>query len=116
MPDSLVKVESAPQFTIVRLALPPNPDVMELDQVARQLRELLETPGVACVFDLTGTGFAGSSVLGFLVNARGRVKRVGGRLILCHLSPHLMESFRASSLGVLFEVVPTLADASALFA
>ncbi len=114
MAESFVEIKQDGPRTIVRLSLPPNPDVIELDQLARDLRQTLDTPGCQCIFDLSATGFAGSSVLGFLVNARGRLKRVGGRLVLCHLGGHLMESFKASSLATLFEVTPTVADAVAL--
>src|SRR5687768_5981392 len=61
------------------------------------------SPG-GVVLDLSRLAYAGSSVLGLLVNVRQKVKEAGGRLVLCGLSDRLMQIFRTCSLERLFVI------------
>ena len=65
------------------------------------------------MLDLTRLCYAGSSVLGLIVNIRQRVKQGGGRLVLCGLSDRLLQIFRTCSLERLFVIRRTEADAVA---
>ena len=53
----------------------------------------------------------GSSLLGLMINIRVRILQGGGRLVLCGLSPALMQIFRTCCLERLFSIAQTRDDA-----
>lgn len=101
---------------VINLSLPEQLDLIELDQISAQLFAILDqaTPAqktTRYVLDLSLTDYAGSAVLGLLVNVRQRLKSSGAKLILCGLSQHLRDVFEAGSLGRLFQITSTLPEA-----
>ena len=67
--------------------------------------------GQPWVLDLTEVRYAGSSLLGLLLNARHQVHASGGRLVVCGLSAKLRSIFQTCSLESLFELRRTREDA-----
>jgi anti-sigma B factor antagonist len=68
--------------------------------------------GIACVvLDLHGVEYVSSSGLRILLMLSRALKRDGGRLKLCGLSPFVAEVFEVSNFHTVFEVYPTTADA-----
>ena len=95
---------------VVELHLPGVIDSEEFDGLNAAL--LIEVgSGGRCVLDLTPVEYMGSSMLGLMVNARQRVKVAGGRLVLCGMSPWLVQTFRTSSLDRLFVTAVTREEA-----
>src|SRR5687768_5123074 len=99
----LFQVSSVGLVTVIRLDLPESLDSDEFDMLNQALLTCLaERPDGAWVLDLSNLAYAGSSVLGLLVNLRQRVKQANGRLVLSGLSSSLLQIFRTCSLEKLF--------------
>jgi anti-anti-sigma factor len=106
MPSELFTRSESGTVTIVSLELPDMLDSAEFDKLNDNLLELVSDEAHRrWVFDLSGSHYMGSAVLGLLVNLRQRVKAGQGRLVLCGLGPRLMEIFHATSLVRLFTIV-----------
>ena len=99
---------------VIRLQLPEHLDSDEFDRLNESLLGLLATqPAGAWVLDLSQLQYAGSSLLGLMVNIRQRVKQAGGRLVLCGLSDRLLQVFRTCSLERLFVIRRSVVEAVA---
>jgi anti-anti-sigma factor len=101
----LFRVKAVGPVQVIRLALPESLDSDEFDRLNESLLTILaERPGGGWVLDLSELHYAGSSLLGLMVNLRQRVKQAGGRLVLFGLSDRLMTIFRTCSLERLFVI------------
>ncbi len=110
--SDLIRMSSSGTVRIVRLSLPHTVDSGEFDQLNDSLLSVLEDkPAGGWVLDLSGLTYAGSSVLGLLVNFRQRIKQAGGRLALFGLSNQLLQIFHTCSLERLFVIRKTEDDA-----
>ena len=105
-------VKSVGAVQVIRLQLPEQLDSGEFDRINESLLTLLANKASGSwVLDLSGLAYAGSSVLGLMVNLRQRVKQAGGRLVLCGLSEGLVQVFRTCSLERLFLISRNVNDA-----
>lgn len=87
MNDDLFRVIQEGPVYILELRLPSHLDNVEFDRLNDAvLAALAAQPAARWVLDLTMLSYAGSSLLGLMVNARQRVLEAGGRLALCGLS------------------------------
>ena len=101
----LFRVSNVGEVQVVELDLPEVLDSDEFDRLNEALIAAVgRAPGGPLVLDLSRLDYAGSSVLGLMVNVRQRVKEVGGRLVLCGLSDRLLQIFRTCSLERLFVI------------
>ena len=117
MPDGKdwFRVSDVESVRVVELSLPPVPDNADLDRLNESLLSLFGgQPEGRWVLDLSGLSYAGSPILGRMVNIRQRVKQSGGRLVLCGLSPRLLRIFQTCSLERLFRITRTREDAVSL--
>ena len=97
---------------VVVLRLPEMMDSHEFDRLNDDiLAAIANAPQGRWVFDLANLYYMGSSSLGLMVNIRQRIKQVGGRLILCSISPPLMKIFHTCCLERLFTITRTRDDA-----
>jgi anti-anti-sigma factor len=92
---------------VIELQLPMQLDVIAFDDLNNALLGYISTNRADYVIDLAGTDYIGSAVLGLLVNLRTRIKRAGGRLVLCQLSPGILEIFKIGALETLFVLATT---------
>jgi anti-sigma B factor antagonist len=112
--DQLFQVSTIDAVQVIRLELPQALDSGEFDRINDALLTLIaQQPAAGWVLDLSPLGYAGSSVLGLLVNLRQRVKQSGGRLVLCGLSELLLQIFRTCSLERLFVIRRSVDEAVA---
>jgi anti-sigma B factor antagonist len=110
--NATYEVEEAGAIRLVRLALPDTLDAMEFDQLNEALLGLIAgQERFNWVMNLARVAYMGSSMLGMLVNVRQKVKNERGELVLCELSPRLMQIFKACCLERLFNIQRTEADA-----
>jgi anti-sigma B factor antagonist len=99
----LFRVSSVGLVQVIRLALPQTPDSTEFDRLNETLLSTIaERAEGSWVVDLSDIAYAGSAVLGLLVNVRQRIKEAGGRLVLCGLSGTMLQIFQTCSLEKLF--------------
>jgi anti-anti-sigma factor len=101
----LFQVTDVGPVQVIELRLP---ETLDSDEFGRLNESLIAAaaggPDRALVLDLSRLAYAGSSVLGLLVNVRQKVKEAGGRLVLCGLSDRLLQVFRTCSLERLFVI------------
>jgi anti-anti-sigma factor len=110
----LFHVSSVDAVQVIRLELPQTLDSGEFDRINDALLTVIaQRPTAGWVLDLSPLEYAGSSVLGLLVNLRQRVKQAGGRLVLCGLSDLLLQIFRTCSLERLFVIRRSVDEAVA---
>jgi anti-anti-sigma factor len=110
----LVHTSAVGTVRMVELRLPAVLDSDEFDALNDRLLNEVATVGAGrCVLDLAAVEYMGSSMLGLLVNARQKIKAAGGRLVLCGLSPWLVQTLHACSLEKLFTVVANRTEAVA---
>ena len=78
-------------------------DGVEFDNLNEALLELIEAkPAARWVIAFDQVEHTGSALLGVMVNIRQRVRATDGQLILCGLSPRLLDILRACSMERLF--------------
>lgn len=97
---------------LIELKLPDTLDFSEFDLLNEGLlNEVAAAASGKWIMDLTGSHYMGSAVLGLMVNLRQRIKKAGGKLILCGMSDELRAIFHACSLERLFTASRTRAEA-----
>lgn len=105
MQSPLLRHEAFAGGKVLTLTLPHPTDDERLDQLNTHLAAA--TSGKSdqrWIVDLSGVPYLGSSMLGWLVNLRHQIKTADGTLVLCGLSPVLIDLFRNSSMGRLFVI------------
>lgn len=99
-------------INVISLRLPETMDALEFDRLNESVLQLIDgRTSQPWVLDLAGVQYLGSAMLGMIVNVRQRVKSAGGRLVLCGMSPRLLEIFRTCSMERLFTISKTRPDA-----
>jgi anti-anti-sigma factor len=97
---------------LIELFLPVGLDIDEFDRLNEAVLGLIgAAPGASWVMDLTKLDYMGSASLGLMVNVRQRVKEGKGRLVLCGLSPRLVQIFKTCCMERLFHIVRTREEA-----
>jgi anti-anti-sigma factor len=112
MPDDFFIVSLEGPVQVVALSLPTTLDSSEFDRLNEEMLTLFGNhPEGRWVLDLSGLSYMGSSALGLMVNIRQRIKQAGGRLVLCGLSPRLVQIFRTCCMERLFTIAKNRAEA-----
>jgi len=101
----LFQVHQAETARVIEFHLPDSMDPLEFDPLNESILSLLDgDAGAKWIVDLSRVSYMGSAMLGLMVNLRHRIKRAGGRLVLCGLSPRLLEIFRTCCMERLFTI------------
>ena len=112
MSANLYRLSKAGSVHIVDLTLPQTLDIDEFDRLNESILEVIRgEPDGQWVFDLTEVAYMGSAALGLLVNLRQQIKQSGGRLVLCGLSPQMLQIFKTCCMERLFRIVKGRKDA-----
>ena len=112
MSNRFITLASEGDIRVIALDLPEQLESAEFDSLNTMVNDsIAEAPAGAWVLDLSRVSYMGSSVLGLMVNVRQTIKAARGTLVLCGLSPRLMEIFRACSLHQLFTIAHGRAEA-----
>lgn len=112
MSDKLFLLSRAGPVNLVELTLPIGLDIDEFDRLNEGMLKLIEgEPHGRWVMDLSHLEYMGSATLGLMVNIRQKVKQAGGKLVLCGMSPRMVQIFRTCSLERLFKIVRSRQEA-----
>ncbi|HEY8667127.1 MAG TPA: STAS domain-containing protein [Tepidisphaeraceae bacterium] len=115
MPDPFFQIRSEQSVTVIELTLPAALDTEEFDRLNAEMATTLDgNLHGQWILDLSSVSYMGSAILGLLVNLRQQIKSADGKLILCGLSPRLLEVFHACSLERLFTIARSRAEAMRL--
>jgi anti-anti-sigma factor len=97
---------------VIELMLPEAIDAMEFDRLNETLLAQLDgKAGQPWLIDLSSVDYIGSATLGLIVNLRQQIKTAGGKLVLCGMSPRLLEIFHACSMERLFTIAKSRPNA-----
>jgi anti-sigma B factor antagonist len=114
MSANLYRHSKVGTVNVVDLTLPPTLDIEEFDRLNESILELIRgEPEGQWVLDLSQLSYMGSAALGLLVNLRQQIKESDGRLVLCGLSPQLLQIFKTCCMEKLFSIVKSRKDAVA---
>jgi anti-anti-sigma factor len=117
MSSDRFKITHEQSANILQFVLPSTIDTMEIDGLIEAVLNQLASKGdQGWVVDLSHTEYLGSSMLGLFVNMRERIRQAGGILVLCDMSPQLLQIFKTCCLERLFTIAKSRADALALAA
>jgi anti-anti-sigma factor len=115
MSSERFQITAEDSVQILQFSLPPMLDSMEVDGLIDSvLKQLDSATGKRWIVDLSRTEYLGSSMLGMFVNMREKIRRSGGLLVLCGMSPALTQIFRTCCLERLFTIAKSRADAVAM--
>jgi anti-anti-sigma factor len=110
--EQLFQVSADQSVQLMHFRLPAIMDTMEIDSLIEDVLKAVDVEADGrWVLDMTEVAYMGSSVLGLMVNLRERIRRGGGRLVLCGLSPTLMKIFQTCCLERLFSIHKTQSEA-----
>ncbi len=110
--SDLFRVSREQATEVVELSLPSMLDSAEFDQLNEAMLALFGgRPEGRWVLDVSSISYAGSALLGLMVNIRQKIKQSGGRLVLCGLSPRLLQIFQTCSLERFFTITRNRQDA-----
>jgi anti-anti-sigma factor len=108
----LFQVHTEQSVNVVEMALPEYIDSTEFDRLNESLLGLFDGKRPkSWVVDLTAVNYMGSAMLGMMVNFRQRVQSHKGRLVLCGVSPRLLEIIRTCCMDRLFPIAKSRDDA-----
>ena len=103
MSATLLIHETVGSANVMTLKIPHPMDDELLDLLNVQLSSAIDGKGGRpWILDLASVSYMGSSMLGWLINLRHQIKTANGSLVLCGLSPALMDLFLNSSMQRLF--------------
>jgi anti-anti-sigma factor len=106
MSHELYRLTRDGSVNVIELFLPIGLDIDEFDRLNEAILALIASePDGAWVLDLSKLDYMGSASLGLMVNVRQRIKQGRGRLVLCGLSPRLLQIFRTCCMERLFKIV-----------
>ena len=109
-------VTNAGEITVVRLRDRKLHDQERIEELGRELFELVE--GRNCrqlVLNFVDVEFISSATLGKLIVLDRKVKAVNGQLRMCHVSPEILEVFRVTRLDRVFDIRGEESEALAAF-
>jgi anti-anti-sigma factor len=112
MTNNRFQISTENSVQVLSFTLPAVLDSIDVDGLIESVLKELESRGAArWVVDLSQTEYLGSAMLGMFVNMREKIRRGGGALVLCGLSPDLVRIFKACCLERLFTIAKTRAEA-----
>ena len=112
MSNELFRVTRDGAVNLIELFVPMGLDIQEFDRLIEAVLGAIDRDRQgAWVVDLAGMEHVGSASLGLLVNIRQHVKESRGRLVLCGLSPRLLQVFQTCCMERLFRIVRTREEA-----
>jgi len=107
-----IRVQTEQSVNIVEMMLPEYIDSSEFDRLNESLLGLFDGKRAkGWVVDLSAVTYMGSAMLGMMVNFRQRVQSHKGKMVLCGVSPRLLEIIRTCCMDRLFPIAKSREDA-----
>src|SRR5689334_9876327 len=104
----LFRVSAEQSVNVLEMSLPEYMDSTEFDRLNEALLGLIDGKRPkSWIIDLSAVDYMGSAMLGMMVNFRQRVHSGKGKLVLCAISPRLLEIIRTCCMDRLFPIAKT---------
>ncbi len=102
--ESQLIVEQAGEVTIVGFSEPTLLNSYHVNESAKELYNLIEKQGHRwIVLDLSTIKMLSSQTLGVFLNARHKLEKLGGKVVISGIDPKLSRVFRITNLDSVFE-------------
>ena len=106
-------VHSRPDFTVVEFQTASLMNAAELDRVRKALNALVDNDQSARILlDFTPVKFLSSQAIGLFVELYKKTSIGGGKLVLCSLTPQLLQLLKVTRMDQVFVVVKDQKEAS----
>lgn len=116
MADQRLEIEQIGGVTVAGLCDPSILDAVTIDQIARELYDLVETKKAGkIVLDFAAVRFLSSQALSILLNLRRKGEAIKARIVLCSIKPELARVFKITSLDRVFDAYDNRTAALAAF-
>ena len=110
--NALLRLRRHQQIAIASFATPSLRDLLEIGRFEKELEDILDKHGLQnVVLNFSDLKFMSSSVLGVLVRFQGKLKAAGGMIVLCSVAPEILNVFKITRVGELFEFRHSEGDA-----
>jgi anti-anti-sigma factor len=107
-----IRIQSEPAVNIVEMSMPEYIDTSEFDKLNESLMALFDGKRPKnWILDLSEVTYMGSAMLGMMVNFRQRVLAGKGKMVLCCVSPRLLEIIRTCCMDRLFPIAKSRTEA-----
>lgn len=101
---------------VIELVIGEEVESIEFDAINAALSQAVSShDATQWVLDMSQVRYAGSALLGLLVNLRSTVRRQSGTLVLCCMDPLIERTLRTGSMERLFVIVDNRDDALGCF-
>ena len=105
--EPIIDVNVQDQITVISFGTSSISCISGVEDVARQLRRLLdETKPNKIVVDFCNVRFFSSQMLGLLVDMWRRLSEYGGIMLISGINPQLSRVFKITNLDKIFEFYP----------
>jgi len=102
--------------TIVQFREPRVTDLLAIEQLGRELYQLIEEPvHRKLVLDFSEVMFFSSAAIGKLISLSGKLRALSGILKLCNLRPEVLDVLRVCKLDTVFDIRQDRNDAMLSF-
>ncbi len=110
------RIVSEGDIHVIEFSIPDDLESLEFDALNQTVADAIGARGQAkWVMDLTHVAYAGSALLGLLINVRTKVRRSEGKLVVCAMHETIERVLRTGSMERLFVIVQTREDAMIAF-
>ncbi len=87
----------------------------ETDLLREELKKLVQQDKPLVALDLHEVSYLNSTALGVFISAHANFSKKGGRIALCNLSKSIENIFVITKLTLVFEMFPTIEEATNQF-
>jgi anti-sigma B factor antagonist len=107
-----LEVEDIGDVTVVKFIDKKILDEQNIQIIGEQLFGLVEESGRRKILlNFDNVDYLSSAALGKLVTMHKKVMAVGGKLVLCSISPNIFEVFKITKLNQVFKIFPNEEEA-----
>ena len=111
-----IELDLMGNVTIVQFREPRITDLLEIEQLGRELYQLIEEPvHRKLVLDFSEVMFFSSAAIGKLISLSGKLRALSGILKLCNLRPEVLDVLRVCKLDTVFDIRQDRNDAMLSF-
>ena len=101
-----LEVEDNSDVTVVTFIDKKILEEEKIQIIGDQLFSLLEQGRKKLLLNFKYVEFMSSATLGMLIRVRKKVQAGGGQVVLCHITPQLMEAFVITAMDKVFAICP----------
>jgi len=112
--DSRLQIDAQPEEGGAVLRLAGDLNMHTCSELRTKLLELIEQQPGRLIVDLSGVGYIDSSGVGTMIEAKRRLERTGGRIVLAGLQARVRSVFEIARLDRYFKIAPSVEEARGL--